>query len=564
MIVTAALVVLAARKANVPNIVLYIVAGLLLGPHGFDVFAAHAAEAGQAAAGGEAAAEHAGAGEGLHLVAHLGIVLMLFLVGLELSLEKIRDVGKAAVSTGLSQVVATAGAGFLLGLALGFDPKSAFFLAGAFTFSSTVVVVKLLDQKKHVHELYGRLAVGVFLVQDMVVILALTFLAGMATQSAPGAWPIVVRSAQALAGMAALLGAALLAARYLLAKPMAWIAAYADGALVWSLAWCFGMVSLAEALKLSPEIGAFLAGLSLAQLPTSGDLRRRVHPLMNFFIAIFFISLGAGMDLSAAKASWAQAIVFSLFVLGGKLAIVMFILARSGYSEKTSFLASATVAQVSEFSFVLAAMAKSVGLIDASIQSLVGVVGLVTIAASSFMILAAEKLYEKARGAGMLRPFRARQVDEAAPRKEMSGHVIVVGMNAMGRRLVELLVRRGETTLAIDTDPRKLRGLRCQTMVGSVDHHSLLDEIGLHHAKLVVSTLRIEDTNNLLAYRCHECGVPAAIHAFDRSVVDELRRHGVDRLIDPRAPWQALVAGEMARLDRLHRIHFPDPTEGTD
>jgi Kef-type K+ transport system membrane component KefB len=169
-------------------------------------------------------------------------------------------------------------------------------------------------------------------------------------------------------------------------------------------------------LSLSPEIGAFLAGISLAQLPLAHDLRRRLHPLMNFFIAIFFISLGVQMELEAATAHWPAAIVLALFVIIGNPLIFMFIIARGGYSERTAFMTSVTVAQISEFSFIFAAVGLSAGLIDDSILALITVIGLITIAVSSYMILYNEGLYEWVRRRGLLRPFRAAQDDDEEPR----------------------------------------------------------------------------------------------------------------------------------------------------
>jgi Kef-type K+ transport system membrane component KefB len=534
MIVAATLVILLARRANVPTIIIYILTGLLLGPVGLNLLDVEIASEGHA----ETA---------VAVTAEIGIVLLLFLVGLELSLDKIKAVGKVAVAAGLGQVIFTAAIGYGLALLLGFDTMSAIFLATALTFSSTVVVVKLLDQKDHLHKLYGRIAVGIFLVQDLVVVIVLTFLAGLGNPESLEAATIALNLGQAFLGMGALLVLALLASRYLLVTPMNWIASSAEATLVWSLCWCFAFVVGAEWLNLSPEIGAFLAGISLAQLPIAHDLRRRVHPLMNFFIAIFFIALGAQMELNAASQYWPAAIIFSLFVIFGNPFIFMIIIARGGYSERTSFMTSVTVAQISEFSFIFAAVGLSAGLIDQSILSLITVVGLITISVSSYMILYNEPLYERIRQWGLLKPFRASQEDDETPEEPLSGHVIVVGMNAMGRRLVNDLYQQGEIVLAVDTDARKLEDLPCHQLVGNINYPSVLEDASLARAKLVISTLRIEDTNNLLAYHSKKAGIPAAIHAFDPSVADNLRHLGVDFLIDPKKPWLERVVAELER-----------------
>lgn len=570
MIVSAALLVLVSRLVRMPSIVAYILAGLVLGPilglvsldppgptdaedlresetemvegesgepPGQDSEQPSVVQGiGQGA--GETHGTHADAvgHSTLHIISELGIALLLFLVGLELSLERIRDVGKVALFAGIGQVVFTAVGGFILSWLIGFGLMESIFLAIALTFSSTVVVVKLLDQKKELHSLYGRIAVGIFLVQDLVVIIMLTFLAGLGRAGEEqDALATALSLLWAFVGMGMLLALALVSSRYLLPMLFRWAGPWPQMTFIWSICWCFIFVKLAEKTGLSLEIGAFLAGISLAQLSGAEDLRRRVHPLMNFFIAIFFVSLGAQMDLSAARDDWWRAAILSLFVLIGNPFIFIWIIARCGYSERTSFLTSVTVAQISEFSFIFARMGLAAGLIAANILSMVMVVGLVTIAVSSYMILYNHPLYAICKKLGLLRMFKAGQVDEEEPERTLSGHIVVVGMNPLGRRLATDLHRSGQTVLAVDTDERKLSGLPCRTMVGNIDYLSMVEETALEHAKLGISALQIEDTNNLFAYRCREFGIPVAIHAFDRSVLDDLRRLGVSYLIDAKA-----------------------------
>jgi Kef-type K+ transport system membrane component KefB len=510
IVVSALAFALAARLIRMPTIVAYILAGLGLGPLlGWIEIT-----------------------DSVQLISEVGIALLLFLVGLELSLDKIRDVGRVAVIAGLGQVVFTAAGGFGLSILLGFSVMESIFIGTALTFSSTVVVVKLLGEKREIDSLYGRMAVGIFLVQDLVVIVALTVLTGLGRPEALEPASLARSLGSAFGGMLLLLGAALVAARYLLPRLFAWMAVSSEGLFIWSLGWCFLLVVGAEVFHLSPEIGAFLAGVSLAQLPYNDDLRRRVHPLMNFFVAVFFVSLGLQMELSAAATLWAPAIALSLFVLVGNPLIFMFIIARMGYGERTAFLTSVTVAQISEFSFVFAAVGLASGLIDETILSLVAVVGLVTIAISAYMILYNHGLYGAFHRWGLLRPFGAREDTEVEDEASaLKGHVIVIGMNALGRRIVRELCRRGETVIAVDTQPGRLEGLPCRTLLGNAEAPSVLEKAGLEDATLLVSALQIEDTNNLLAFRGRLVGVPTSIHAFDQNVVRELQEIGAGHLI---------------------------------
>jgi Kef-type K+ transport system membrane component KefB len=511
ILLASAAALLVARRLHVPSIIVYMFTGLLLGP----------------------ATGVLGVASTVDLISHFGIALLLFIVGLELSLEKIRDVGRVAVIAGLGQVVFTAAGGVGLSVLLGFTLVEALFIGTALTFSSTIVVVKLLDQKGHLHSLYGRIAVGIFLVQDLVVIVVLTFLAGLNTEALT-AGGVARGMLFAFGGMALLLGGAMLASRYVLPPLFAWMSASLEGMFILSLCWCFALVLAAEAMGLSLEIGAFLAGIALAQLPYNHELRRRVHPLMNFFIAIFFVSLGLQMELAQAGSQWAPALVLSLFVLIGNPLIFLFIIAGLGYDVRTSFMTSVTVAQISEFSFIFAAMGVGAALIGEPILSLVAVIGLVTIGVSSFMILYSDALFRHVDRAGLLRPFHALSRNAQPPEsggEALRDHIIVVGMNSLGRALVHELAQRGLDVVAVDTDPAKLEGLPATTILGSVDHGSVLAEAGLERAKLLVSALQIEESNKLLAYRCRQLGVPASIHAFDVSVQRDLHDIGVDHLI---------------------------------
>jgi Kef-type K+ transport system membrane component KefB len=425
------------------------------------------------------------------------------------------------------------------------------FLAIALTFSSTVVVVRLLDQKKELDTLYGRIAVGILLVQDLVVIAALTFLAGLASPSAPRLGSLGTGLLKAFLGMGAMLGLALLSSRYLLVRPFQWACRVPEVLFIWSLGWCFGLVLLAEFFGLSPELGAFLAGVSLAQLRASHDLRRRIHPLMDFFIAVFFISLGAQMKLEAFRELWLPAAWLSLFVLLGKPPVFMLITTRCRYGARTSFLTGVTVAQISEFSFVLAALGLRTGLIQESTLSLIAMVGIVTIALSSYMIGFKHELYKRAVRLGLLKIFRAGAEETEPQPAVLRDHIIVVGLNTMGRRIVQELDRRRQTVLSIDRDPDKLDKVPGHKSLGDIEYMSMMETAQAAGARLAVSTLKIEDANNVFAYRCKQLDLPVAVHAFDTSVSEELRRLGVDYLIDSKRSSSGEILREIEKAGAL-------------
>ena len=501
IVITAATFAFVGKLIRMPTIVGYILAGVVLGP----------------------LLKLIEIDDSLDLISELGIALLLFLVGLELSFEKIKDLGRVGLILGGCQVLLTAIGGTLVAYSIGFGLIEAIFLGGTVTFSSTVVVIKLLDQKGVMNRLYARISVALFLAQDIVVIGALTVLTGFGGSEPLTPMEMAINFSQAFGGMALLLTLALIAARYLLPKPFAWAARAPDTVFIWALCWCFLVVMLAHQFHLSVEIGAFLAGIAIAQLPIHEDLHRRLHPLMAFFIAVFLVTLGIKMDLSSFSRVWPAALGLSAFVLLIKPLIVFNILARIRFSEYTAFQTAVATGQVSEFAFILLALGATTGLIGADIVALGGLVGIITIALSSYLIIHSEALYRLFARTGVLRIFRAKQEDDVEALRHRKAHSIVVGMNALGREIVQQLTQRGERVLAIDTDPNKLEGLGpADILIGNVEYQSVVEEIGLREAKIVVSALQIEDTNHMLAYRCRSAGVPCAIHAFDMSVVDDL------------------------------------------
>ena len=397
------------RALRLPQILSYMVAGLLLGP------ATGVLEPEQSVA----------------LLSELGVALLLFLVGLELSVARVRDVGGTALSAGLAQVAVTALLGALLAALLGFGRGDALVLGLVVTFSSTVVVVKLLGPIGGVGSVAGRTAIGILLLQDVVVAIALTGIGGLGNGES-GLGPLLVGLGRAAAGLMALALVAFAAVRWLLPRLFGWVAASAETLLVVSLTWCFAFIVGAELLEISIELGAFTAGLALAQLPYADELVRRVHPLADFFLAVFFVALGAGMDPSAALDLWPQALALSAFVLVLKPALVTGLLLRRRYDARTAFVTGVTLGQVSEFGFVLVALAMASGVVTSpDLVPLTGLVGLVTIGVSALLVPRAPALYEKVAG---ILPSGGSPEPAAPP--ALAGHVVVVGMNTLGRMLV--------------------------------------------------------------------------------------------------------------------------------
>jgi Kef-type K+ transport system membrane component KefB len=514
LVVLGATAVLAAsRPLGVPPLLGYMVAGLVLGP----------------------ALGLLGPSPSTELFSKLGIALLLFVVGLEMSLEKIRVIGKTAVLVGLVQVGITFLLGAGLGRILGFSGGAVPMIGLVAAFSSTVVVIKLLDRGGDLASLHGRLAVGILLVQDVLVAVALTVLGSLG----PGvgvevnAWSGLALSLVGIAGLS-LVGAA--AARWVLPGLTRWLSETPEGLFVAALAWVFAFILAAETVQVSIELGAFIAGVVLAQLPYNDELRRRTHPLVDFFLAVFFVSLGARMDPVAMAVQWPAALALSAFVILGKPALLLVLLRMAGQTPRVSFLAGLTLGQISEFAFIMSALAATAGLVDDGFFGFVALVGFVTIGVSAVAVPRGPSLFRALEGLGLARLLPTHRSGRAGSAEESSdewaGHVVVVGMNHLGRTLVRRFVALGEDVVAVDTDAGKLAGLDgADTFLGDVTSLAVVEETGIPRAKLVVSALQIEDVSSLLAYRCRRMGVPVSIHAFHSSMVAELLEIGVDHLM---------------------------------
>jgi len=509
IIVGALVCVLILRQVSVPNIVAYIIAGLLLGPVLGLVEVTST----------------------LDLIAEFGIVLLLFLVGLELSIATIKDIGKTAFVAGGVQMSITAAGGAAIAYAFGLFPIETLVVGVAVMFSSTVVVIKLLETRGDLNETYGRIAVGVLLVQDLVVVIVLTLVAGLGGQDELALADVATGLGTALLGMVVLGAVVIGATMYVLPKVMGWISSSPEGLFIWSLFWCFLVVEISELLNLSPEIGAFLAGIALAQLPFHDELRRRVHPLMNLFIVVFFVSLGIQMELGEALAMWPLAVTLAAFVMIMKPLIFFWVLPRLNHTEHTSFLTGITLAQISEFSLIFGALALSAGLIDTVLLSLITLVGLITFGLSAFLIIFNKRLYERLKPYHPLKLFGARQEEPKRIDKGYADHVLLVGMNTMGRRLVEELRKRGHTVVPVDTDRKKLEQVAPPHVHGDATDEEVMQRANLSEAKLLISTLQIEEPNEVLSILAREAGVPCSVHSFDPSLAKDLLTLDVDYLI---------------------------------
>ncbi|MBI3342186.1 cation:proton antiporter [Candidatus Curtissbacteria bacterium] len=436
------------------------------------------------------------------LLSNLGIAFLLFLVGVDLKIEDLKYVGKAAFLTGLGQIVFTTLVGFILVSALGFATVPSLYIAFAITFSSTVIVVKLLSEKNELQSLYGKVSVGVLLVQDIVAILFLMVMSGV---SGPGGLSIFGLLMVIFKG-AMLLVFAWATAKYGLRYVFRLASSSLELLFVSTIAWAFALSAVALLMGFSTAIGAFLAGIAVASSPYRIQISGRIKPIRDFFIIIFFILLGASISFGAANVKIFDVLLLSLFTLLGAPLIVLTVMITFRFRLKTAFMSAITMAQVSEFSLILMTLGQSKGLVTPSMVSLVSAVAIVTITLSSYLILYGDHIYtflEKP----LLKFFPQKPRDPYVVNKEsLKDHVILVGGEQMGWDILLSLKNKIEVDqiLVVDFNPDIVKTLKASgynAVFGDISDPEVLEELELGRAKLIIMTaLHIHDSEHLIRF----------------------------------------------------------------
>jgi Kef-type K+ transport system membrane component KefB len=479
----AALLVLAASVGFVglmlrqPLIVSFIAVGILAGPSVLDIARSDAQ---------------------IDLLAELGIAVLLFLVGLKLDFNLVRTLGPVALVTGLGQVVFTTVFGFLIALLLGLDPRTALYVAIALTFSSTIIIVKLLSDKREIDALHGRIALGFLIVQDIVVVIAMISLSAIGVGSAAGGDGALSDVLRVLGYGVAMLAFVIVFIRYV-ANPLVERLSRAPELLVsFAIGWAALLAAVGHYLGFGKELGGLLAGVSLASTPFREAIAARLASLRDFLLLFFFIALGASLDLSVLGASVGPAIVLSLFVLIGNPLIVLAIMGAMGYRKRTGFLAGLTVAQISEFSLIFMAMGVAIGHVAEEALGLVTLVGLVTIAASTYMITFSHQLYAVFEPAlGIFERRGTSQTPDHMPGATQPHDVILFGLGRYGLGIASALRDDGKRVLGVDFSPEAVRNARAlgfDALFGDATDPEFLAHLPLQGADWLVLAVPEHDT----------------------------------------------------------------------
>ncbi|ABS64524.1 sodium/hydrogen exchanger [Parvibaculum lavamentivorans DS-1] len=544
LLMLASIVGVVGLRLRQPMIVSFIIVGMLAGPAGFDMVRST---------------------DYLDLLSELGVTLLLFLVGLKLDLNLVRTLGVVALSTGLGQIVFTSTVGFVLCLVLGMPMLTSIYVAVALTFSSTIIIVKLLSDKRELDALHGRIALGFLIVQDLAVVLAMAVMSALTAGAERDAGLLEALLALA-AGAIPLLLLWLIVSKF--ANPLLENIAKAPELLVvFALGLAAAFAALGDYLGFSKELGGLIAGVALATTPFREAIASRLASLRDFLLVFFFISLGAHLDLRTVGDAVGDALVLSLFVLIGNPLIVMIIMGVMGYRKRTGFLAGLTVAQISEFSLIFVTMGLVLGHLNEGAVGLVTLVGVITIGLSTYMIIYSQQLYAVLeRFLGIFERRVTYREEEYAEGEAGQGYdVLLFGLGRYGRALHSRFTESGLKVLGVDFDPDVIRQWKqrgAAVMYGDLLDPDMCDALpmaGIEYVVMAVPPHEIgithQDPRIVQIEALRHRGYTGHIAVIGRSEADVvlLREKGADIVL---SPFADAAERAMERLFRAGRGSF--------
>jgi Kef-type K+ transport system membrane component KefB len=471
------IVTLLVRWLRQPLIIGYIISGVIVGPYVLNLL--HSKDE-------------------FELFSKVGIVLLLFIMGLHLNPKVIREVGKVSLMAGVGQVLITTIVGFCIALLLGLSKVAALYVGIALTFSSTIIILKLLSDKKDLQKFYAKIAIGLLLVQDIIASIILILIAMVGSQ---GNTDALTATSQIVFKGAALMVGLMLLGTYIVPKVIKYIAVSQELLFIFSLAWGMGMASLFLWFGFSVEIGALVAGVTLSTTPYADEIASRMRPLRDFFIVIFFILLGSHLEIGNLGAIVIPALIFSVFVLVGNPIILIILMNLLGYSRRTSFMSALTVAQISEFSLIVATLGMQMGHLSQQTLSLITLVGIITITISSYLILYADKIYPKLSNVlGWLELLKNNKKERG---NDTQFSAVLFGYDRVGEDFIDVFTKLSEPFCVVDFNPtsiEKLEKNKVPYYYGDASDVEFLEDLPFGKVKIAVSTIPDLNINRLLVH----------------------------------------------------------------
>lgn len=466
----------------------------------------------------------------LHVLGTLGVTLLLFLVGLEMNWGEVKKVGKECVILFFGQLILLAVVYVVFGFfAIGFTPLSAVMFAVAMTFSSTIVVVKVLSEKKELGSYSGRLSIGILLLQDIVAIGLLVFLPSMEKGIDMTGFGLL------MAKLLVLVVAVNIVGHYLISILMKKVIKTAEDLVLFSLAWLalviYGSVTL---LRVSPEVAGLLAGLSLSTSWGHFQIVSKIRVIRDVFLTLFFVLLGFQVGLGGVD--WNLLLVLIPMIVVVKFLVTHMVSRMVGLSGRNAILMGLNMTQVSEFSFVVMSVGLTAGLWNVQIVKAVTMAGLFSMALSTILISKSEKL---SIGIGklskLLFKFGGRNTQT---RVEHRNHIVLFGGDRTGKSILSFLKKVGEKVVVVDFNPQVVAELKRKgehVIFADATDPDVLELTNIAESKLIISTIKnVNDSLSLISeLKNKKIEVPMIADAESLSQAKELYATGVTYVIFP-------------------------------
>lgn len=463
------------RLLKQPLIIGHILTGILVGPSALSLISS---------------------AETIEVFSKIGIALLLFIIGLGLNPKVIKEVGKVTLIAGLFQVAMTAFAGFVIGALFGLSKTESVVIGTALSFSSTIIILKLLSDRKEQSRLYGKITVGILLIQDVLATFALLIFTAQGGKDGFDTTQLISLFAKGAAVAIPLF----LIGNFVLPKLRKLIAGSQEFLFLFSIGWGFGSAALFQRVGFSIEVGALLAGVSLASLPYTQEISARLRPLRDFFVVVFFINLGTTLSFTNLGSVVPLSLAMLFVVVVFKPWTVLVSMGLLGYTKRTSFKAAASLAQISEFSLVLSALALSEGRIGENVAAALTIVALVSIAISTYASVFDDGLLNFLEKHFLL--FERSRTHNERSKNKKAYELVLFGYKRGGHEFVKVFKTLHKRFVVIDYDPEvidELERLEVDYLYGDASDNELLEEADLTKARMVVSTITDFDANNSLA-----------------------------------------------------------------
>ncbi len=495
----------------------------------------------------------------IHTLADIGVILLLFTLGLEFSLSELRRIGKIAIFGGVAQILVTAAVGLALGKLLGWETVEAIFFGFLIALSSTMIVLKTLMERGELDSGHGRVMIGILLVQDLSLVPLMIILPAMGGEAGELWLPLGIAFLKALAFIAVMLALGMWGLPWLLRR-------VAGGRsrelfLLTVVTLCLAAAIGAYFFGLSAAVGAFIAGLLISQSAFARQAFADIVPLRDTFAALFFVSLGMLVNPHFVAENIATIAIVIAVIMVAKFIICSSIPWFFSYSPKTILFVGLGLVQIGEFSFVLAEMGLEAGIVTEYLYSLTLTSAIITMLLTPFALSFASILYRHLSQRERFGRLVARRLDPGwqGRRWELSGHAVICGHGRVGSSLARVLERRNFSYLVIDLDPQVISALHAREIpciYGDAGNPEILAHAQLDKARVLICTfpdfIAVElTTRNALSINSR-LDIVARVHRD--ADAELLKGIGVSEVVRPE-----FEAGLEITRHTLHRFGLSGP-----